>query len=97
MNLECKPQWACKQLWLDVAEVIDSLRVFPRLIVLGYGWWAIKTTTWVIKWYEALPSDDRTVTVTAMVSVILPGIYGLSAIVYQIYSSGGRNWTPGDK
>lgn len=84
--------WRCKQIWIDAAEVVDSLRVFPRLVLIVYGWWAIHVTDWMVRWYEALPATERNTQVTAVISVIIPGVFGLSAIVFKVYSDGGRDW-----
>jgi hypothetical protein len=82
----------CKQAWLDVAEVIDTLRVVPRIVLFGYAWWAGAVTDWLVKWYERLPSAERTNQVTAFVTIVLPGVFGLAVWVYKIYADGGRAW-----
>lgn len=82
----------CKAAWMDVAEVIDTLRIVPRIVLFGYAWWAGAVTLWLVKWYEHLPAVERTNQVTAFVTIVLPGIFGLAALVYKIYSYGGRAW-----
>jgi hypothetical protein len=82
----------CKQQWLDAAEVFDTWRVVPRLIVFLYGAWMARVTDWIVTWYERLPAIERTVEVTAFATVVLPGIFGLAVWVYKIYSIGGRQW-----
>jgi hypothetical protein len=83
----------CKAAWLDAAEVFDTWRIVPRIVLAVYGVWMIRLTDWMVKWYENLPSSERTVQVTAFVTVVLPGVYGIGAWVYRIYSDGGRDWT----
>jgi len=84
--------WRCKVLWLDAAEVFDSWRVFPRIVLMVYGWWAIHVTSWVMSWYEKLPGVERTGQVTAVIVAVVPGIFGMSGWVFKIYADGGRNW-----
>lgn len=67
---------------LDVAEVIDAHRVFPKIFVFGYGW-----LCWhVALWYMGLkdPSMQQTTFVTIVVSVFAP--------LFNWYSQGGRKW-----
>lgn len=82
----------CKTAWLDFAEVFDTLRVIPRVILFGYCAWMIRITDWLVKWYEGLPTAERTGQVTAFVTIVLPGVFGLAVWVYKIYSEGGRSW-----
>jgi hypothetical protein len=82
-----------KKAFMDVAEVIDTLRVVPRIVLAVYGVWMIWITDWLVKWYEALKPEERSNQVTAFVTIVLPGVYGLGVYVYRIYSEGGRDWT----
>lgn len=82
----------CKAAWMDFAEVFDTLRVIPRLILFLYGFWMVRITDWLVRWYERLPAVERTTQVTAFVTVVLPGVFGLAVWVYRIYSEGGRSW-----
>lgn len=82
----------CKAAWMDVAEVIDTLRIVPRIVLFGYAWWAGAITYWLVKWYEHLPAVERTNQVTAFVTIVLPGVFGLAVYVYRIYADGGRQW-----
>ena len=84
------PPW--KQNWLDTAEVLDALRIFPRIIICAYAWWMYRVTGWIVLWYENLHAADRTAEVTAFVTIVLPGIFGLAVWVYKIYAIGGRSW-----
>lgn len=73
-----------KEKWLDVAEVIDSLRIYPRIIVSAYGW----LVGYVTVWYMRAPLVDHTVHDVAMIT----GVYGMAAYVIKVYLDGGRNW-----
>lgn len=85
-----RPRW--KQTSLDLAEVVDSLRIFPRLLVTAYGALVGYTTVFLLWWYCHLPSAERTVEVTAFFGMLMGGIFGLAAYVFKIYSDGGRDW-----
>lgn len=84
--------WRCKAIWMDVAEVIDTLRLIPRAVLGFYGFWMAEVTNWLVKWYMRLPAAERTAEVTAFVTIVLPGIFGLAIWVYRIYAQGGRQW-----
>lgn len=84
-----------KTAMLDAAEVFDSWRIIPRLVLFLYGYWMVHLTDWIVRWYEGLPSQERTAEVTAFVTIVLPGVFGLAVYVYKIYSQGGRDWDAG--
>jgi hypothetical protein len=78
---------------LHVAEAIDALRLWPRLVLIAYGYWTAHLTDWIVKWYERLPGPERTPEVTAFVTIVLPGVFGLAIWVYRIYANTGRDWS----
>jgi hypothetical protein len=83
----------CKAKWLEWAEIVDSIRLVPRMVLLIYGIWMIRLTDWVVRWYEHLPKEERTPEVTAFASVVLPGVFGLACWVFKLYiSTPGRDW-----
>lgn len=76
-------EWArLKSRALDLAEVIDAHRIFPKSFVYGYGvlCWHVAT------WYEGLkdPSTQQATFVTIVVSVFAP--------LFNWYAQGGRRW-----
>lgn len=81
-----------KQRWLDAAECFDSWRIVPRIIVFSYmaflGW----LTHDLVTHYFAIVAAERTTQVTAFVSVVLPGAYGVFPWIYRIYADGARDW-----
>lgn len=77
---------------LRAAEVFDSWRIVPRIILFSYAYWMARVTDWIVRWYERLPSAERTGQVTAFVTVVLPGIFGLACWVFKVYSDNGRDW-----
>lgn len=81
-----------KTILLHTAEVIDSWRIFPRLVLILYGYWMAHLTDWIVHWYEHLPTIERTAEVTAFVTIVLPGVFGLACYVFKVYSAGGRDW-----
>lgn len=82
---------------LRIAEAVDSLRIFPRIVLAAYGYWTAHVTEQIVKWYLHLPPAERTAQVTAFVTVVLPGIFGLSCWVFKVYSVGGRDWDAQNK
>jgi amino acid permease len=85
-----KPQW--KQRWLNVAEVIDSLRVFPRLLVGAYFAIAIWVVVYLTLWYTHVAPVERTVEVTAFFAMLTGGLFGLATYIFKVYTEGGRDW-----
>ncbi len=83
-----------KSRWLDSAEVFDSWRVWPRLIILVYLGLLVWVTVFFSTKYFAIPSIERTVALTAFVSVVMTTAYGALPFVVKIYMDGGRSWGP---
>ena len=85
-------QWWRKENWMAAAEVIDALRIFPRILVLSYGWFVGYTTIYSIYWYAALPAAERTVEVTAFYTMQMGSIGALAAYIFKVYTDGGYDW-----
>jgi hypothetical protein len=81
-----------KQAWLSVAEVIDALRIFPRIMVAGVYYWIAWFAGWFTHWYEKLPGAERTAEVTAVFGIVIPAVFGLAVWVTKMYLDGGREW-----
>lgn len=82
-----------KQAILHWAEVLDSLRVFPRIIMGLYLYYAAWMTTYLVVWYSNLPATGRGTQESAMVGGIIAAITGFFPSVLKIYQDGGRNWS----
>jgi hypothetical protein len=77
---------------LHIAEVIDSLRIFPRIIMgvyLSYAGWL---TSYLVIWYSHLPAAGRGTQESAMVGGVIAAVTGFFPSVLKIYQDGGRDW-----
>ena len=84
-----------KQGKLDAAEVFDSWRVVPRIIVafyLGLFGWSI---VYIGVKYFQIPAIERTVQLTAFCTVWLGAMTTAFPFVVKIYQDNGRNWDAG--
>jgi hypothetical protein len=81
-----------KQLLLHWAEVIDSLRVFPRLVLVAYGWFVYQVVMQILHWYFNEPAAARGAEETAMVIGVTGFVSTLGGYVFRVYSDNGRNW-----
>lgn len=80
-----------KQRILDFAEIIDALRIIPRVMLLGYFsfyLWYIKYTT---DWYFSL--TEQTVADTTFVTATITALGGMATYFSQAYLSTGRKWS----
>lgn len=81
-----------KQQWIDAAEVFDSLRVVPRIIVGAYlalfGWSII----FIGVMYFRIPASERTVELTAFCTVWLGAMTTAFPFIVKIYTENGRDW-----
>lgn len=79
--------------WLNYAERIDSLRIFPRLFLIACFWWAVKITWYLIVWYTHLAVAERGVEASGFGAVVLLGIMAFLKLVYTTYSDNARDWS----
>lgn len=80
------------QKWIDIAERIDSLRVFPRLFLIACFWWAVETTSYLLHWFTHLAVADRGIESSGFAASVLLGIMAFLKLVYTTYSDNARNW-----
>lgn len=78
---------------MEIAELVDTFRVFPRLFLLVYLFWIIRLTDKMVTWFTKLPAPERTVIVTSFVSIVSTGVFGLFIWIYKVYSDNGRDWS----
>lgn len=82
---------------LRLAEVFDSWRVFPRVMMtaffLGYCW--LMAESW--QWYKALPFETLEWTslsaLTAFPLALLTGLGAIFGSIYKNYQASGRDWS----
>lgn len=80
--------------WFDVAQVFDTWRVVPRVVLFGYATWVIRIIDQTLAWYEHLPAVERTLEASGMATAIISVITGLFPWVYKIYSDNANDWSP---
>lgn len=56
-----------KDFWIDLSEVINSLRIMPRILLSVYGAVGI----WLVTWYTNLPAVERTLEASGFVGLVL--------------------------
>jgi hypothetical protein len=81
-----------KQQFLDAAEIFDSWRVVPRIVLFGYCWWVSHVTDQALSWYQHIPASERGVESAGLVGAIITAVTGLAVWVFRIYTDGGRDW-----
>lgn len=82
-----------KNEWLEIAEVVDALRIVPRIIIgvfLAVFAWAV---VYFSIMYFRLPVAERTVAMTTFVSVVLTALTTALPFIVKIYTDNGRDWT----
>lgn len=77
---------------LDAAEVFDAWRVVPRIILFGYGAWAIKVVGLVLDWYMTLPFAERSFEASGLAGVVITAVTGLATLAIKLYVQSGREW-----
>jgi hypothetical protein len=82
-----------KERWLDFAQMFDTWRVVPRLVLFGYMWWVAHVTDGTLTWYQHLPSAERTLEASGLAGAIITAVTGLAVWVYKIYSDNSNDWS----
>lgn len=81
-----------KTWWIDLAEVIDTLRIVPRIVLFTGGGWSLYYSGVLIIWYMHLPIPAQTVQASAFCFGALAAIGTIFKQIYDIYSGAGTDW-----
>jgi len=83
-----------KQTWLDIAEVIDAHRVFPKTILIlvlsGYGVLTYDTYFWVKEIY--IQTSTIPTSVALFSGGVVTALGGVLTLLINKYFEGGRKW-----
>lgn len=83
-----------KQEWLDVAEVVDAHRIFPKLMLMlvfiGYGMLTYDTYFWVKGVYGQ--TSNIPTAVAAFAFGVVSSLGGVLTLIVNKYFDGGRKW-----
>ena len=82
-----------KEKWLTYAELFDSWRVVPRILLFGYSAWLVIATDRLLSWYMGLPIAAQTAQASAFCGGSITALTGIGGYVYRIYSENGRDWS----
>lgn len=85
-----------KQWWMDVAEVLDSLRLVPRFLIIGFALFAVNQIAEMNDWYRTLPSAERAVEASGYAFAVIGVIVGLFTKSLDYYFKTGRKWNASD-
>lgn len=81
-----------KNHWLEVAEVVDSLRMVPRVFLAACFAWTVYITQFLLIWYTHLDKESRGLETSGFASVVFLSVFGFLKLVYDTYSHYGRDW-----
>ena len=66
-----------KTRWLDAAQLFDTWRVVPRIVLFGYGGWVAYVTDSLLRWYMHLPANERTLEASGFGATSITAVTGL--------------------
>lgn len=86
-----------KEKWIDIAEIIDTLRIIPRIILLSACLFALYYVWITTTWYFALLAvpgitEWHLAASTAFAGVTIPAVLAIVNKVWDSYLKGGRDW-----
>ena len=94
-----------KARWLEIAEVLDALRVFPRLLLLSsfafLAWYSVFAINTVTELVDRMSTHSGGDTVSVVVQNIATGVIGITvpmigtmfAKIADVYMNTGKQWT----
>lgn len=82
----------CRQKWIHISEVIDSLRIIPRLFLAACFTWSVTVTAQILAFYFHLPAVERTTEVTIFATGVQTAVLAFTKLVYDRYASSSRDW-----
>jgi hypothetical protein len=77
---------------LHAAEIIDSFRVVPRILIFTMLVWVILVTDKVLNWYMHLSVEAQSIQASGLAASIVATVTGLWTVVFKTYSATGRDW-----
>lgn len=81
------------QKWIEIAERVDSLRIFPRIIMIALFVFMWDVTFYVLHWYTLIPTAaERTVEASGVASSVVLFVAGLFKMALTNYLENGRDW-----
>ena len=78
--------------WLSAAEVIDALRLIPRLLLVGYCFFVLWLADTLIQWYITLPAAERGMESGGFAGGLFTAATGLATLFLNAYLNSGRKW-----
>lgn len=78
--------------WILRAEIFDSWRVVPRLLLFGYCGWAAYVFDYLLHWYTALPTAGQSIQNAGLLTAVGTVLTGFGVPIFSIYSQNGRDW-----
>jgi len=81
-----------KHHWLDIAETIDSLRIFPRLFLSACFVWTVWMDYILVMWYINSPTAMHQLEASGFASIAFVAINSFLKFVFDTYTRGGRDW-----
>lgn len=86
---------------LAVAEMIDSWRIIPRIIVAGYSYFLVKMIMWYmdLKPYMLEGCDVEKLGTACLIqapttqhAALITAVIGVAAAIFGLYANSGRKW-----
>lgn len=81
-----------KGLWLQWAEIFDSLRVVPRLFLAIWSTFTMDVGYRTLTWFFSQPANSRGFEEASVVVGVFTAALGFTKFIFDRYSMSGRDW-----
>lgn len=81
-----------KQAWLHWAEVVDSLRIIPRLFLGAWTTFTMVVGYQTLHWFFLQPANARGFEEASVVVGVFTAALGMVKLIYTTYSENSRDW-----
>jgi len=82
-----------KQPWIDAAEVFDTLRIVPRIVLFAFLGFTGTVIYQILHWYFEQPATARGFEESGAITAIIGFLTHFSARVFDFYMKNGRDWS----
>lgn len=77
---------------LQLAEQIDSFRVFPRIVMIALFWLLWDVIWYLLPWYTKVPAAERTSEASGFAWGVVLVVAGMFKLALTDYLAKGRDW-----
>lgn len=81
------------QSWMEYAERIDKIRLFPRIFLIACTWFVFYVVWALVAKYMVMPPVAATGWESGFGAFVITALMGFLKLVYTTYSNSATDWS----